>query len=150
MRRRESTRVEICGSAATITDRESTAWACCVPRATIAVGGVTPGADFGRLQRGEPVGGVSPDQVLGPPREGRKIVISGDTIPCEAVAVAAHRADVLVHEATFAEAAGIVLRKAKGFGHNSFKIDLARRAIVRALSQAARGTPQSQSNKKIA
>ena len=44
----------------------------------------------------------------------------------------------------------IVLREAKGFGHNTFKIDLARRAIVRALSQAARGTPQSQSNKKIA
>ena len=38
----------------------------------------------------------------------------------------------------------------RGFGHNTFKIDLARRAIVRALSQAARGTPQSQSNKKIA
>jgi len=53
------------------------------------------------------------------------------------------------NEATFGEAAGIVLREAKGFGHNSFKIDLARRAIVRALSQAARGTPQSQSNKKI-
>jgi xanthine dehydrogenase YagS FAD-binding subunit len=53
-------------------------------------------------------------------------------------------------EATFAEAAGLVLRGAKGFGHNTFKIDLARRAIVRALSQAARGTPQSQSNKKIA
>ena len=43
-----------------------------------------------------------------------------------------------------------LLRDAKGFGHNTFKIDLARRAIVRALSQAARGTPQSQSNKKIA
>ena len=42
-----------------------------------------------------------------------------------------------------------VLRDAKGFAHNTFKIDLARRAIVRALSQAARGTPQSQSNKKI-
>jgi xanthine dehydrogenase YagS FAD-binding subunit len=53
-------------------------------------------------------------------------------------------------EATFAQAADIVLRDAKGFGHNTFKIDLARRAIVRALSQAARGTPQSQSNKKIA
>ncbi len=63
--------------------------------------GVTPGQDFGRLVRGEVVGGVSPEQVLGPPREGRKIVISGDTIPCEAIAVAAHRADVLVHEATF-------------------------------------------------
>ena len=53
-------------------------------------------------------------------------------------------------EAAFAPAADIVLRDARGFGHNTFKIDLARRAIVRALSQAARGTPQSQSNKKIA
>ena len=53
-------------------------------------------------------------------------------------------------EATFAQAADLVLREAKGFGHNTFKIDLARRAVVRALSQAARGTPQSQANKKIA
>jgi xanthine dehydrogenase YagS FAD-binding subunit len=53
-------------------------------------------------------------------------------------------------EATFAQAADIVLREAKGFGGNTFKIELARRTIVRALSQAARGTPQSQSNKKIA
>jgi xanthine dehydrogenase YagS FAD-binding subunit len=51
---------------------------------------------------------------------------------------------------TFAQAADLVLREAKGFGHNTFKIDLAHRAIVRALSQAAAGTPQSQSNKKIA
>jgi ribonuclease Z len=63
--------------------------------------GIAPGADFGRLQRGESVGGVAPAQVMGPAREGRKVVISGDTIPCEALAVAAHRADVLVHEATF-------------------------------------------------
>ena len=53
-------------------------------------------------------------------------------------------------EAAFAQAADLVLRDAKGFGHNTFKIDLARRAIIRALGQAARGTPQSQSNKKIA
>jgi xanthine dehydrogenase YagS FAD-binding subunit len=53
-------------------------------------------------------------------------------------------------KATFAQAADLVLREAKGFGHNTFKIDLARRAVVRALSQAARGTPQSQANKKIA
>ena len=62
-----------------------------------------PVPDFGRLQRGETVGGVRPEQVMGPAREGRKIVISGDTAPCETLAVAAHRADVLVHEATFAE-----------------------------------------------
>ena len=40
---------------------------------------------------------------MGPAREGRKIVLSGDTAPCEALAIAAHQADVLVHEATFAE-----------------------------------------------
>jgi xanthine dehydrogenase YagS FAD-binding subunit len=53
-------------------------------------------------------------------------------------------------QAAFEQAADIMLRDAKGFGHNTFKIDLARRALVRALSQAARGTPQSQSDKKIA
>jgi ribonuclease Z len=65
--------------------------------------GVSPGPDFGRLQRGETVDGVSPEQVMGPEREGRRVVISGDTEPCEALAIAAHHADVLVHEATFAE-----------------------------------------------
>ena len=38
---------------------------------------------------------------MGAPRQGRKVVLSGDTAPCEALAVAAHEADVLVHEATF-------------------------------------------------
>jgi xanthine dehydrogenase YagS FAD-binding subunit len=52
-------------------------------------------------------------------------------------------------ETAFMRAAELLLRDAKGYGHNSFKIDLARRAIVRALTQAARGTPQSQSDKKI-
>jgi xanthine dehydrogenase YagS FAD-binding subunit len=51
--------------------------------------------------------------------------------------------------ATFQRAADLLLRDARGFAHNTFKIDLARRAIVRALTQAARGTPQSQSDKKI-
>jgi xanthine dehydrogenase YagS FAD-binding subunit len=49
----------------------------------------------------------------------------------------------------FAKAADLLLRGARGFGHNDFKIGLARRAIVRTLSQAARGTPQSISDKKI-
>ena len=51
--------------------------------------------------------------------------------------------------ATFTQAADLVLRDAKGFAHNAFKIELARKVIVRALTQAAQGTPQSQSDKKI-
>jgi xanthine dehydrogenase YagS FAD-binding subunit len=49
----------------------------------------------------------------------------------------------------FARVAGLILRHARGHRHNAFKIELARRAIVRALTQAAAGTPQSQSDKKI-
>jgi xanthine dehydrogenase YagS FAD-binding subunit len=53
------------------------------------------------------------------------------------------------NQASFARAADLLLRDARGFAHNTFKIDLARRAIVRALTQAAKATPQSQSDKKI-
>jgi ribonuclease Z len=63
--------------------------------------GVAPGPDFGRLQRGETVGGVTSEQVVGETRHGRKLVFSGDTSPCDMVRVAADGADVLVHEATF-------------------------------------------------
>ncbi|HSB59080.1 MAG TPA: xanthine dehydrogenase family protein subunit M [Methyloceanibacter sp.] len=49
----------------------------------------------------------------------------------------------------FGEAADALLKGAKGFAHNSFKIELARRAIVRTLEQAAAGTPQIQSVKAI-
>jgi ribonuclease Z len=55
------------------------------------------------VHRGETVRGVSPRQVMGPPRPGRKLVLSGDTRPCDAIRIAAHRADLLVHEATFAQ-----------------------------------------------
>jgi ribonuclease Z len=65
--------------------------------------GVPFGPDFGRLQRGETVDGVRPEQVVGPERPGRRLVLSGDTAPCDMLRVAAHEADVLVHEATFAQ-----------------------------------------------
>jgi ribonuclease Z len=69
--------------------------------------GVPPGKERGALQRGDPVAladgrVVTPDQVLGPARPGRKLVVTGDTAPCNAVLAAAEGADVLVHEATFA------------------------------------------------
>ena len=68
--------------------------------------GVPPGPERGALQRGEAVtlasgDVVKPEQVLGPPRVGRKLVLSGDTAPSRAVVEAANGADLLVHEATF-------------------------------------------------
>ena len=95
--------------------------------------GVVPGPDFGRLQRGETVAGVSPDQVMGPTREGRKVVLSGDTAPSEALAIAAHEADVLVHEATFAEEE---IERARQTSHSTARqaAELARDADVRMLA----------------
>ncbi len=95
--------------------------------------GVTPGPDLGRLQRGETVAGVKPEQVMGPARDGRKIVLSGDTAPCDALAIAAHEADVLVHEATFAEDE---LERAEQTSHSTARqaAQLARDAGVRMLA----------------
>lgn len=50
---------------------------------------------------------------------------------------------------TFRAAADLILAEAKPYAHNGFKIELARRAIVRGLAQAAAGTPQSQTDKRI-
>ena len=95
--------------------------------------GVAPGPDFGRLQRGETVGDVAPEQVMGEPRRGRKLVISGDTAPCQAVEVYAHGADVLVHEATFMEDERA---RARQTAHSTARqaAELAREADVRLLA----------------
>jgi xanthine dehydrogenase YagS FAD-binding subunit len=52
-------------------------------------------------------------------------------------------------EQSFTKAADLLLRDAKGYEHNAFKIGLARRAVVRTLTQAAKGTPQSQADKRV-
>jgi ribonuclease Z len=70
--------------------------------------GVPNGPARGALQRGESITledgrVITPDSVLGEVRSGRTIVIPGDTAPTEAVQVLAEGADVLVHEATFAD-----------------------------------------------
>ncbi len=65
--------------------------------------GITNGREIAALVAGESVGEVKPEQVIGEPRAGRKIVISGDTAPCEMVEAAANGADLLIHEATFAD-----------------------------------------------
>jgi xanthine dehydrogenase YagS FAD-binding subunit len=69
--------------------------------------------------------------------------------PWRDVAVEESLAGLPAHAESFAGAADRLLAGAKGFGHNDFKIGLARRAIVRALQQAAAGTPQSQTDKRI-
>jgi ribonuclease Z len=68
--------------------------------------GIPEGPLFGKLQRGESVSLengriIEPDEVLGPSRKGRKIVISGDTTPMKEMIDFAKNADVLIHEATF-------------------------------------------------
>src|SRR5439155_11952280 len=70
--------------------------------------GIPNGPERGVLQHGRPVRladgrTVEPAQVLGEPRPGRKLVITGDTAPAEELVEAAWGADVLVTEATFAE-----------------------------------------------
>jgi ribonuclease Z len=69
--------------------------------------GVPEGKAFGELQHGHsvtlPDGRViAPSQVLGPARRGRKVVYTGDCVPCEQTVELAQAADVLVHEATYA------------------------------------------------
>jgi ribonuclease Z len=69
--------------------------------------GVPDGPARGRLQAGEDVTvesgrAVTPAEVLGEPRPGRKVVLTGDTAPSPLVVQAAHGADLLVHEASFA------------------------------------------------
>ena len=95
--------------------------------------GLTPGPEFGRLQRGETVNGVTPEQVIGEDRSGRRIVLSGDTAPCQAVEAVAAGADVLVHEATFTEEERT---RARETGHCTARqaAEIARDADVRLLA----------------
>ena len=99
--------------------------------------GVRPGPLFGALQRGETVFAedgtpVQPDQVLGPPRPGRKLVLSGDTRPAPDVLEAAEGADVLVHDATFTDDER---ERADETGHSTARqaAELAAAAHVRTL-----------------
>ncbi|WP_205698158.1 ribonuclease Z [Conexibacter sp. SYSU D00693] len=94
--------------------------------------GVEPGPAFGALQRGEAVGDVTADMVVGPTRRGRKVVLSGDTAPCDMVRVAADEADVLVHEATFVHEE---LARALDTGHSTARqaAELAAEAGVKLL-----------------
>jgi ribonuclease Z len=70
--------------------------------------GIPEGPLFGKLQHGQAVDlpdgrHVDPQQVVGAPRPGRKVVLSGDTRPCASTRAAAAGADLLIHEATFGD-----------------------------------------------
>jgi ribonuclease Z len=100
--------------------------------------GVPNGPERGALQRGEPItlasgATVSPEQVLGPPRTGRKLVITGDTAPSDTIVEAASEADVLVTEATFSDEER---DRARETMHQTAAqaADVARRANVRLLA----------------
>ena len=70
--------------------------------------GIPEGPLWGRIHRGESIvledgREVHPGELVGVTRPGRRIVITGDTRPCDATRVAAEGADLLVHEATFGD-----------------------------------------------
>lgn len=69
--------------------------------------GVEPGPAFQRLRNGESVpgadGDVSPDQVIGPARKGRSLIISGDNRDPARLLEATGHVQLLVHESTFTE-----------------------------------------------
>jgi len=74
------------------------------PQAAKALG-IAPGRDYSLLQQGQTVSGtkgsVSPEQVIGDARHGRKITITGDTAPARQVVEAAAEAQLLIHDASF-------------------------------------------------
>jgi len=70
--------------------------------------GVPEGPMWGKIHKGEAVtleNGtvIQPSQLVGPPRPGRTVVITGDTRPCKGTVEHAHHADLLIHEATFGD-----------------------------------------------
>ena len=98
---------------------------------------IPEGPLWGKLHKGESValddGRVVESSVLvGPPRSGRRVVLTGDTRPCDATVEIALGADVLVHEATFAEEEA---ERAAETGHSTAReaAAIAARAGVRQL-----------------
>ena len=70
--------------------------------------GIPEGPLWGQIHKGKPVTledgrVVHPEMLVGPRRAGRKVVVTGDTRPSQATLEVAHGADLLVHEATFAD-----------------------------------------------
>ncbi|HEY8083914.1 MAG TPA: ribonuclease Z [Solirubrobacterales bacterium] len=99
--------------------------------------GIPEGPAFAELQGGSPVEGshgiVRPEDVLGDSRAGRTVVITGDTAPCNATVDAARDAELLVHDASFAEEE---VQRAADTGHSTVgqAAAVAREAGVKMLA----------------
>ena len=99
---------------------------------------IPPGPAYGRLHAGESVEladgrVIDPEQVVGEPRPGRRVVYTGDTRPVEATVDAATDADLLVHDATFGDDHA---DRARQTGHSTGREagEIAARAGVRRLA----------------
>jgi ribonuclease Z len=99
--------------------------------------GVAEGPAFASLQRGEEVAGaagpVRPEDVMGEPRPGRAIALTGDTAPCHSTVAAAADADLLIHDASFSEEE---VQRAADTGHSTVgqAAAVAREAHVKMLA----------------
>jgi ribonuclease Z len=99
--------------------------------------GVKEGPDFAALQRGESVEGsagpVESEEVVGEPRSGRTIVLTGDTAPCRATVEVARGAELLIHDASFSEQEA---QRAADTGHSTVgqAAIVAREANVKLLA----------------
>jgi len=83
--------------------------------------GIPEGPLWGKLQRGQSVklsnGRVmKPEDVMDPPRHGRKIVYTGDTRPFKLLEKFAFGADLLIHDSTLGEE---LAERAKEYGHST-------------------------------
>jgi ribonuclease Z len=99
--------------------------------------GVPEGPLWGKIHKGESVTlpdgrVVAPSELVGPPRSGRSVVVTGDTRPCDSTVDAARGADLLIHEATFGDEEA---DRAKETGHSTAReaAMIARRAGCRRL-----------------
>ncbi|WP_225332749.1 ribonuclease Z [Halomicrobium urmianum] len=99
--------------------------------------GIPPGPKYSKLHSGEPVEHdgrtIQPEEVVGPPRPGRRFVYTGDTMPTRPVVEASEDADLLIHDATFAEDRK---ERAKATAHSTAReaADVARQAGAERLA----------------
>jgi len=96
---------------------------------------IPEGPLWGRLAKSETVTlddgrTIDPATLVGPTRTGRRVVVTGDTRPCESTVAAAAGADLLVHEATFGDDEAV---RATETGHST-----AREAATVAARAGAR------------